>query len=146
MKLFSKEDLQIFAKKEIHKIVPGYPLLLFGPLGVGKSTLGRFFIQEFLENKEYPIPSPSFPIMLPYERQKPLKNKENKEFSYIWHMDLYRLNTEEEIVTLDIPFFIENYPVVLEWPERLGSLMPINFYHIELQFSSETDKRLLLIK
>lgn len=140
MKFFAKEDLKIFAQNHLHCLVPRCPILLSGPLGAGKSTLGRFFIEGFLGESDMGIPSPSFPIMIPYTKKNTPAKEEPKT---LWHMDLYRIKTQEELISLDLSFFLENFPVIVEWPENLGIFMPDRYVHWTLEFSSQEDKRLL---
>jgi tRNA threonylcarbamoyladenosine biosynthesis protein TsaE len=57
-------------------------------------------------------------------------------------MDFYRLEGEEDIESLGfLEYFYSNGLTVIEWPERLGSLMPAERLHVELVISSETSRR-----
>ena len=104
-------------------------LALQGDLGAGKTT----FLQGFAKGlgiKEI-VNSPTFVIM----KRFALKNTPFKNF---YHLDLYRLNTPEEILTLDFEKIISNPEniVAIEWPEKLATMLPkhvikITFGHLE---------------
>lgn len=100
---------------------PGDILCLYGNLGAGKTffakALGRFLgVPDDLD-------SPSF-VML----------KEYHCGSFpVYHLDLYRLRKEEELLDLGIFDMIESGITLIEWPERAASLIPPHV--LELHFS-----------
>lgn len=87
---------------------PSVPLLLRGPLGVGKSTLARRILEKMCP-EQAPFQSPSFPLMLPYDLGG----------QTLWHMDLYRLNHANELLALNLPDLIHGALCLIEWPEIL---------------------------
>ena len=72
------EKLAAFARK-------GDVFALFGTLGMGKSVLSRAFIKSLTSAEE--VPSPTFTLLQTY----------NAEDFEIFHFDLYRLKSPEEI-------------------------------------------------
>jgi len=76
------------------------------------------------------ITSPTFSLLHEYKGRIPL-----------YHIDLYRLGSEGEIESLGLPeYFYGDGLTVIEWPERLGSLMPEERLHIDLVISGESSR------
>lgn len=87
---------------------PGEAVLLFGPLGMGKSTLARGLIRA-LTRPDEDVPSPTFTIVQWYESKPPVA-----------HFDLYRLTRPEEAFEIGLDEALDNGCALIEWPERLG--------------------------
>jgi len=103
----------------------GNIFLLYGDLGAGKTTFAQAFIQA-----RYPgcaVTSPTFSIC--------------QEYFDVVHYDLYRIDAVEELYNLDIQEHFHNRICLVEWPERLGSLMPKNKRTIRIGFGTTADKR-----
>lgn len=89
-------------------LAPGDAVLLYGPLGMGKSTLARGLIRA-LTTPEEDVPSPTFTLVQFYESDPPVA-----------HFDLYRLTRPEEAFEIGLDEALDDGCVVIEWPERLG--------------------------
>jgi len=63
----------------------------------------------------------------------------------IWHFDLYRLRTPEEAWELAIEDAFVSGISLVEWPERLGSLLPERRLEITFSFGAEPGARRLLL-
>ena len=87
---------------------PGDSVLLYGPLGMGKSTLARGLIRA-LTRPDEDVPSPTFTLVQFYESEPPVA-----------HFDLYRLNDPEEAWEVGLDEALDDGCVLIEWPERLG--------------------------
>ena len=105
---------------------------LFGDLGAGKSEFARAFIRARLGSPGEEVPSPTFTLVQQYI-------PEPEDAPEIWHFDLYRLSEPQEAIELDIEDAFERAITLIEWPERLGALLPAN--HIALRFSIEETGR-----
>lgn len=116
------------------RLRPGDTVLLQGSLGAGKSVLARG-IAEGLGVKG-PLPSPSFPILLVHEgKDGPL-----------YHMDLYRLEDEEEAYAIGLEEYIGGDGVALvEWPERAWGLYGPRVLHIDIDYGPQEGQRELHI-
>src|SRR4051812_13695997 len=88
---------------------PGDVIALVGPLGAGKTTLARGFIQKRAGADEEVV-SPTFTLVQTYEAPD----------AVIWHFDLYRLNDPEEALELGFEEALAAGISLIEWPERLG--------------------------
>ena len=88
---------------------PGDVVALYGDLGAGKTTLARGVLRGL--GFEGDVASPTFPIILPYD-----------ELGLpIWHVDLYRIEEEEELGELALEEALADGALLIEWPERLGA-------------------------
>lgn len=89
---------------------PGDLIALAGPLGAGKTALARAIIQALLPGEE--VPSPTFSLVQTYEAPG----------RRIVHVDLYRLESADEIGELGLEDALAQAVVLVEWPERLDGL------------------------
>lgn len=89
-------------------LAAGETVLLYGPLGMGKSTLARGLIRA-LTRPDEDVPSPTFTLVQFYESEPPVA-----------HFDLYRLSRPEEAAEIGLDEALDDGCAVIEWPERLG--------------------------
>ncbi|TFW14465.1 tRNA (adenosine(37)-N6)-threonylcarbamoyltransferase complex ATPase subunit type 1 TsaE [Brevundimonas intermedia] len=89
-------------------LAPGDSVLLYGPLGMGKSTLARGLVRALTTPGE-DVPSPTFTLVQFYESDPPVA-----------HFDLYRLTRPEEAFEIGLDEALDEGCAVIEWPERLG--------------------------
>ena len=116
------------------KVKPGMVIALFGTLGAGKSAFCRGFIQSLCPHV-CDVPSPTFTILQTYEAA---------EFD-IYHFDMYRLKVPEEAYELGIEdAFVEGVSLI-EWPEKIGSLLPRNSIKITIEIQDD-ETRLITIE
>ena len=112
-------------------------LTLYGELGSGKTT----FVQGLAKAIGIPrrIVSPTFILM----RRYPLTIK---NFSWLYHIDLYRLETEADLADLGLPeIFADPAAIVaIEWAERLKPSLPKN--RTDISFTIKNEERKILIK
>jgi len=111
----SLADTNAFGRKLGALLRPGDVLLLFGGLGAGKTTLTQAIARGLAVPGEYYVSSPSFALLHEYPGRYPL-----------YHMDCYRLAGEDDIEAAGLVDYLESSDgvCVVEWPERLGTLMP----------------------
>jgi tRNA threonylcarbamoyladenosine biosynthesis protein TsaE len=108
---------------------PGDVIALKGELGAGKTTFARAFIHARGARDE--VPSPSFSLVQVYDAGP----------ATIWHFDLYRLRSPEEAWELGIEDAFDEGISLIEWPERLGHLLPDRRLEIALVFGPEPNAR-----
>ena len=91
---------------------PGDVIALKGVLGAGKSSFARAFIRA--SGCGEAVPSPTFTLVQIYDVGD----------AAIWHFDCYRLRHPEEAWELAIEDAFTEGISLIEWPERLGPLVP----------------------
>jgi tRNA threonylcarbamoyladenosine biosynthesis protein TsaE len=106
---------------------PGDVIALSGDLGVGKTSFARAFIRSLGDGGEE-VPSPTFTLVQVYDPG-------------IWHFDLYRLQTAEEAWELGIEEAFAAGISLVEWPERLGLLLPRRRLDVALAFAEAPGAR-----
>ncbi|WP_374654951.1 tRNA (adenosine(37)-N6)-threonylcarbamoyltransferase complex ATPase subunit type 1 TsaE [Dongia sp.] len=117
---------------------PGDILALWGDLGAGKTTLARGFIGALVPAEEA-VPSPTFTLVQTYPAEI------GGEAVEIWHFDLYRLKTAEEAYEVGIEEAFAAGISLIEWPERLGSLLPRKRLDVTLSPGGHADSRRLCL-
>ncbi len=125
--LRSEDDTIEFAKELGQKLKKGDVLALYGELGAGKT----FFTQQlckFLGVKEN-VSSPSYVLMNEYMGT-----------CIIRHLDLYRLDSAEEILELGLHDLYEDTITIIEWPEIAEGMLPENTIHIYFDFIESNRK------
>lgn len=127
------EDTIAFSKNCANNAHNGDAFTLQGPLGAGKSEFARGFIRHLM-GEEIDVPSPTFTLVQTYETPKLL----------IWHFDLYRLEDADEIYEIGWEDAISDGVLLIEWPERLGNLLPKNRKEIIITPSSEESRKITL--
>ena len=99
---------------------PGDVIALKGELGAGKTSFARAFIRA--RGGLEAVPSPTFTLVQVYELGQ----------GTIWHIDGYRLRHPEEAWELDIEDAFRDGISLIEWPGRLGHLLPSRRLEITL--------------
>lgn len=111
-------------------IEKGSVICLDGDLGVGKTALTQFIAKE-LGIKEY-IVSPTFTIIKEYQGKFPF-----------YHMDAYRINSEDEMRDLGCDEYIYSEGVtVIEWSRLIEGVLPDQRINIEIKRIDDTKREI----
>jgi tRNA threonylcarbamoyladenosine biosynthesis protein TsaE len=103
----------------------GDVILLTGQLGAGKTTLAQFIAEGLDVPAEYYVTSPSFSLVHEYPGRIPL-----------YHIDCYRLDNEDDVEESGLMDYIAaDGLTVVEWPDRLGSLVPAERLDMEIRLA-----------
>lgn len=114
-----------FGQALAHFAQKGDVFALFGTLGMGKSVLARAFVQELTQAED--VPSPTFTLVQSYEASS----------FEIYHFDLYRLKSPEEIFEIGVEEALYDGVCLIEWPERMGGYLPSTAFRIEIKPQGE---------
>ncbi|MES1222749.1 MAG: tRNA (adenosine(37)-N6)-threonylcarbamoyltransferase complex ATPase subunit type 1 TsaE [Bacteroidota bacterium] len=124
--VFTLTDIQKVAT-EFWSLVNGSSVIAFhGNMGAGKTT----FIHALCDVKGVKdiVGSPTFSIINEYSFQE--KGREKK----IFHIDLYRLNDEEEARQAGVEDCLySDHICLVEWPEKTPHLFPDDTIHVDIQ-------------
>ena len=138
MKISSIKNLEKLSNKIKNKISIGDTILLYGEIGVGKTTFARLFInnlEKYNKLKKSEVLSPTFNIVFEYEMN---------EF-IIKHFDLYRLKKAEDIKNIGLFENSENEITLIEWPELIYQ-KPLNRVDMFFRYEKNYRERSLSIK
>lgn len=107
----------------------GDVIALWGDLGSGKTTLARGFLRALGHAEE--VPSPTFTLVQVYELPR----------LTVWHFDLYRLARPAEAWELGLEEALADGVSLIEWPERLGALLPADRLDVALSIAEGDTRR-----
>jgi tRNA threonylcarbamoyladenosine biosynthesis protein TsaE len=99
----------------------GDMISLKGDLGMGKTVFARAFIRSRTSPDEE-VPSPTFTLLQVYDTTS----------EAVYHFDLYRLKTADEILELGFEDALDDGVGLVEWPDRLGPYLPRDRLEVEL--------------
>lgn len=123
-----------FAKQ----LVGGEVILLKGELGAGKTTFMQGFAKGLGITKN--IISPTFIIMRSYELSEAIKVRT------LYHADLYRIEDEKDIYDIGLLDVMGDDAsiVAIEWPEKMGSLLPKDHIRIHIEYKGEHERTITI--
>ena len=107
-------------------LTAGDCLLLEGAIGAGKTHFARSLIQSQMPVPE-DVPSPTFTLIQTYDLPQ----------AELWHADLYRLSSLDEIEELGLTSALETAIGLIEWPDKLAELTPPSALHISLELDQD---------
>ena len=102
----------------------GLTLLLRGDLGAGKSTFARALIRSL--GHPGAVPSPTYTLVEPYDLPGGM----------VYHVDLYRVSSEDELRYLGWTELDEGFRIV-EWPDRAPGLTAQADLAIEFRYAGD---------
>lgn len=118
-RLSGEEATVAWGRKRAETLAAGDVLLLFGPLGAGKTTLVRGLARGL--GYDGPVLSPTFGIMELYPARVP-----------IFHFDFYRIEDTADLRAVDPREYYAEGVTVIEWPDRIMPWWPKRRYEIEM--------------
>jgi len=112
-----------FARQFAARLKAGDVVALSGDLGAGKTT----FMKGLAENAT----SPTFTLIHQYPGP-------------IYHIDLYRLDSVEQALTIGIEDYLppKDGITIIEWAEKIESLLPANTIHIRFEVTGENTRHI----
>ncbi len=130
----SVDDTRDLAAEVAALAAPGDLIVLAGDLGTGKTAFAQGFARGL--GVEEPVTSPAFILVRTYEGRLPLV-----------HLDVYRLDTMQELVDLGIAELLDDGAVTLiEWGDAVAPGLPADFLEVRLENGGGPDDRLFSIR
>ena len=110
-------------------IESGDVICLSGDLGSGKTTFVQGLAQGW--GTLDIVSSPTFVLVNMYRRPDGRR---------LHHLDAYRLTGALEAEDLDLDLMLEHGPLVVEWPERIQSVLPARRLWVTLRYLAEEQR------
>ena len=131
----SAEATVAFGRTLAGLLVPPKLVLLRGDLGAGKTTLVKGIAAAFEAAAEEDVTSPTFTLI--HEYRGPRAN--------LYHVDLYRIDTQRELDTLALDDLrAEDSILLIEWREKFPRFMRERDVEITLERKSDTERTITL--
>lgn len=131
-RLLAEAELLDWGRSLGRLLVPGDVVTLSGDLGAGKTTLARAICAGYGVTED--ITSPTFAIVHAYTAPK----------SAVYHVDLYRLTGAKDLQNIGWDDLMRDGVLVVEWPERAESAMPVRRIALELRVPARDQAHRLL--
>ena len=126
----SEEETIAAGEKLAAELPPKAVVLLIGNLGAGKTTLAKGIVKGLGAAQPDEVSSPTFTLIHEYSPS-------------VYHIDLYRLDREDQVETLGLEEILDRTAVVLiEWGERFPRLMPEERIEIRLRATEENSREI----
>ena len=126
IKTMNVNDTQSLAKKLAKYLKEGDVITLEGDLGAGKTSFTQGLAQGLGINQI--VNSPTFTLIKEYQGELPL-----------YHMDVYRLEGEEEDLGFDDYFYGDGISVI-EWAQFIADYLPKELLNIMILKQGETER------
>jgi tRNA threonylcarbamoyladenosine biosynthesis protein TsaE len=131
----SPEETIARGKEFMDLLQPGDVVCLQGDLGAGKTHFVKGMAQA-LNLDQHEVSSPTFTLINEYGGEPPL-----------YHFDCYRMESPREALEIGIEeYFYGNGVCVIEWPERIESLIPSNAIWISIEESDRNTRKFVIRK
>lgn len=129
----SEEETIALGHELASLLTPPKLVVLRGDLGAGKTTLVKGIAQGFQAASEENVTSPTFTLV--HEYCGPSAN--------VYHIDLYRVETERELETLALEDLMsENSVLLIEWGEKFAQFRRERDVEMALERISETERKI----
>lgn len=130
---FALEEIDGLAK-EVADLLQKHRVLAFhGEMGAGKTTLIAAVCKNL--GVTAPVASPTFALIYEYHSNS----------GSIYHMDLYRLRSEEDAIRAGVEDALWSKSLCfVEWPDRAPALLPPNTLHVHLETLEGNRRRMCI--
>ncbi len=132
----SPEETIAFGRTLTEILAPPKLVLLCGDLGAGKTTLVKGIAAGFEAAAEEDVTSPTFTLV--HEYRGPRAN--------LYHIDLYRVDTQRELETLGLDDLrSENSILLIEWGEKFPRFERERDIEIAIERDGEDARRIRIL-
>ena len=129
----SEEETEKIASLIAAALSPGDTVLLRGNLGAGKTVFSRGFARGL--GCEDTLSSPTYTLVQEYQLPSGAR---------LYHMDLYRIADAASALGFGVDEFIDDPKAykLIEWPERIESLLPEKCLTVEITHEGDEERSL----
>jgi tRNA threonylcarbamoyladenosine biosynthesis protein TsaE len=128
---YSAEETTALGRKLAARMLPPKLVLLRGDLGAGKTTLVKGIAAGFGAASEDEVTSPTFTLVHEYRGPK----------ATLYHIDLYRVDTQRELETLGLDdLMTESSILLIEWGEKFARFTKERDIEIALERVGENER------
>src|SRR3954467_9767507 len=132
----SAEETMELGRELAAEIKPGSVVRLRGDLGAGKTTLVKGIAEGFRAAKAEDVTSPTFTLIHEYRGPEVT----------LYHIDLYRIDTQRELDTLALDdLMTPNSILLIEWGEKFARFARERDLEIAIEHKGAED-RVITIK
>jgi tRNA threonylcarbamoyladenosine biosynthesis protein TsaE len=110
---------------------PSDLICLQGDLGAGKTTFVQGLAQGW--GSLDAVSSPTFVLVNEYRRP---------DAEQLFHMDAYRLESAPEAAELDLDTMLAEGALIVEWAERIASILPAECLWINLDYRADEQRQM----
>ncbi|HTC96024.1 MAG TPA: tRNA (adenosine(37)-N6)-threonylcarbamoyltransferase complex ATPase subunit type 1 TsaE [Terriglobales bacterium] len=129
----SPEATVALGSELIAQLQPPKLTLLSGNLGAGKTTLVKGIVEGFKAAAQEEVTSPTFTLIHEYRSPE----------ADIYHIDLYRIDTQRELETLGIDdLFGPRSLIIIEWGEKFDRFRKERDVEIVIERTGEEQRRI----
>ena len=132
----SAEETIALGQELVPKLREMRMVLLHGDLGAGKTTLVKGIAEGVNATSQDEVTSPTFTLIHEYRGPEVT----------VYHVDLYRIETERELATLGLDelFADDGNLVLIEWGEKFPRLMAECDAEIRIERVGEFERKIIL--
>jgi tRNA threonylcarbamoyladenosine biosynthesis protein TsaE len=131
----SAEETIALGRELAALLAPPKIVLLRGNLGAGKTTIVKGIAQGFQAAEEEDVTSPTFTLIHEYRGPK----------ATLYHIDLYRVDTQRELETLGLDdLMTENSVLLIEWGEKFERFERERDVRIGLESGANDERRITI--
>lgn len=127
----SASETENIGKKLAKKLKGNEVIALFGGLGAGKTAFTRGLSEGL--GFEDGVSSPTFALVHEYEGKFP-----------IFHFDMYRVTTYDDLYSTGFFDYIGNGILVIEWSENIEGVLPNDAIRITIKPLSENEREITI--
>ena len=132
----SAGETTALGRKLVEHLKPPKLVLLRGDLGAGKTTLIKGIVEGFQAAAQDDVTSPTFTLVHEYRGPGVV----------VYHIDLYRVDTQRELMTLGIDDLIDDHAVLLiEWGDKFERFRRERDLEIAIERTGDTSRRINVV-
>jgi len=131
----SAEETIALGRELASMLAPPKLVVLRGDLGAGKTTLVKGIAEGFHAASEGDVTSPTFTLIHEYRGPS----------ASVYHIDLYRVDSQRELETLGMDDLMsENSVLLIEWGEKFPQFQHERDVEIALERVSENQRKIIV--